>query len=77
MREFTARELHYFDQVKNNDGTTTIFTSQERQWLVLQVIQGLRAGEGDLEALKGNGTVEEGQSIGKQNRCSVRQREID
>lgn len=66
LREFTARELHYFEQVKNNDGTTTLFNSQERQWLVLQVIQGLRAGENDLEVLKGNGAVEEGQSIGKE-----------
>lgn len=65
LREFTTRESHCFAQNKNADGTSTLFTSQERQWLVLQVLQGLRAGDSDLDALQGSAIVEEGQSIGR------------
>lgn len=69
LREFTSRESHCFAQTKNSrDGSAVLFTSQERQWLVLQVLQGLRAGTNDLAALQGKASVEEGQSIGKQNR---------
>ena len=64
LREFTTRESHFFAQAKE-DGSATLFTSQERQWLVLQVLQGLRAGKEDLEALTGKAVVNEGQSIGK------------
>lgn len=64
LKEFTYRESHCFAQAKE-DGAATLFTSQERQWLVLQVLQGLRAGRNDLEALQGRAAVEEGQSIGK------------
>lgn len=64
LRDFTTRESHCFAQIKNEDGTTTLFTSQERQWLVLQLLQGLRASQSDLEALQGSAAVEEGQSIG-------------
>lgn len=67
LREFTTRESHCFAQIKGTDGTSTLFTSQERQWLVLQVLQGLRAGSTDLEALHGSATVQEGQSIGTAN----------
>ncbi|XP_065357895.1 uncharacterized protein wwk isoform X1 [Calliphora vicina] len=63
LREFTTRESHCFQQIKSNDGNTSLFTSQERQWLVLQVLQGLRAGQTDIEALQGRAAVEEGQSI--------------
>lgn len=65
LRDFTTRESHCFAQKKNEDGTSTLFTSQERQWLVLQLLQGLRAGQSDLEALQGKAVVEEGQSIGE------------
>lgn len=67
LREFTSRECHCFAQTKNQDGTAALFTSQERQWLVLQVLQGLRAGTTDLTALQGRASVEEGQSIGNKN----------
>lgn len=68
LREFTSRESHCFAQTKNSrDGSAVLFTSQERQWLVLQVLQGLRAGTNDLAALQGKASVEEGQSIGKTN----------
>ncbi|XP_037033910.1 anoctamin-8 isoform X2 [Bradysia coprophila] len=62
LKEFTTRESHCFAQAKD-DGSGALFTSQERQWLVLQVLQGLRAGPSDLEALQGKASVEEGQSI--------------
>ncbi|XP_021695269.1 anoctamin-8 [Aedes aegypti] len=63
LKEFTKRESHCFAQAKDSDGANTLFTSQERQWLVLQVLQGLRAGASDLKALQGRAQVEEGQSI--------------
>lgn len=63
LREFTTRESHCFQQIKSDNGNTSLFTSQERQWLVLQVLQGLRAGQTDIEALQGRAAVEEGQSI--------------
>uniref|UniRef100_A0A182P7Z2 Anoctamin n=1 Tax=Anopheles epiroticus TaxID=199890 RepID=A0A182P7Z2_9DIPT len=63
LKEFTKRESHCFAQSKDNEGANSLFTSQERQWLVLQVLQGLRAGTSDLKALQGRAQVEEGQSI--------------
>lgn len=73
LKEFTTRESNCFAQTPvspiikddTNEISTALFTSQERQWLVLQVLNGLRAGPKDIEALKGNAVVEEGQSIGK------------
>lgn len=66
LREFTKRESHCFAQ-STEDGSAVLFTSQERQWLVLQVLQGLRAGESDVEALQGKAHVDEGQSVGESN----------
>ncbi|XP_053958995.1 uncharacterized protein LOC128863716 isoform X1 [Anastrepha ludens] len=63
LREFTTRESHCFQQLKTEDGNSALFTSQERQWLVLQVLQGLRASQTDIEALHGRAAVAEGQSI--------------
>uniref|UniRef100_A0A182T3J6 Uncharacterized protein n=2 Tax=Neocellia TaxID=44535 RepID=A0A182T3J6_9DIPT len=63
LKEFTKRESHCFAQSKDSEGANSLFTSQERQWLVLQVLQGLRAGTSDLKALHGRAQVEEGQSI--------------
>nr|NP_001246034.1 white walker, isoform C [Drosophila melanogaster]NP_001260459.1 white walker, isoform D [Drosophila melanogaster]AFH03708.1 white walker, isoform C [Drosophila melanogaster]AGB92994.1 white walker, isoform D [Drosophila melanogaster] len=63
LREFTTRESHCFQQLRGDVGSTALFTSQERQWLVLQVLQGLRAGCSDIEALHGRAAVAEGQSI--------------
>lgn len=38
LKEFTTRESHCFAHIsKNGDNNTALFTSQERQWLVLQV----------------------------------------
>uniref|UniRef100_A0A0K8V6C9 Anoctamin n=1 Tax=Bactrocera latifrons TaxID=174628 RepID=A0A0K8V6C9_BACLA len=63
LREFTTRESHCFQQLRIEDGSSALFTSQERQWLVLQVLQGLRASQADIEALQGRAAVAEGQSI--------------
>ncbi|XP_034099300.1 anoctamin-8 isoform X2 [Drosophila albomicans] len=63
LREFTTRESHCFQQLRGDVGSTALFTSQERQWLVLQVLQGLRAGCSDIDALQGRAAVAEGQSI--------------
>lgn len=37
LKEFTTRESHCFAQIKDTEGGSSLFTSQERQWLVLQV----------------------------------------
>lgn len=63
LRDFTTRESHCFEQIKDNDGTVALFTSQERQWLVFQVLQGLRASSADVSMFQGRAKVEEGQSI--------------
>lgn len=62
-REFTTRESHCFEQIKDDDGKISLFTSQERQWLVFQVLQGLRATSSDVSVFQGRAKVEEGQSI--------------
>lgn len=64
LREFTTRESHCFEQIKDDEGRVSLFTSQERQWLVLQLLQGLRASANDtLLTFQGIAKVEEGQSI--------------
>lgn len=64
LRDFTTRESHCFEQIKDDEGKVTLFSSQERQWLVLQVLQGLRASQNDIKTLQGRAQgVEEGQSI--------------
>jgi anoctamin-8 len=63
LREFTTRESHCFEQIKDDEGRNALFTSQERQWLVFQVLQGLRASCNDKTTFQGIAKVEEGQSI--------------
>jgi anoctamin-8 len=63
LRDFTTRESHCFEYVKDFDDKVVIFTSQERQWLVFQVLQGLRATPAEVSTFKGRAQVEEGQSI--------------
>lgn len=63
LRDFTTRESHFFEQIKDDDGKAALFTSQERQWLVFQVLQGLRATALDVTVFQGRAKVEEGQSI--------------
>lgn len=63
LREFTTRESHCFEQIKDDDGKVVLFISQERQWLVFQVLQGLRATSDDVTAFQGIAKVEEGQSL--------------
>jgi anoctamin-8 len=63
LREFTTRESHFFEQIKDDEGRTALFNSQERQWLVYQVLQGLRASKSEIESFQGIAQLEEGQSI--------------
>lgn len=63
LREFTTRESHCFEQIKDDEGKIVLFTSQERQWLVFQVLQGMRATASDVSQFQGRAKVEEGQSI--------------
>lgn len=63
LRDFTTRESHCFEQIKDEEGKVALFTSQERQWLVFQLLQGLRATSSDVPVFQGRAKVEEGQSI--------------
>lgn len=63
LRDFTTRESHCFELIKDGDGKLSLFTSQERQWLVLQVLQSIRASSSDASNFQGRANVEEGQSV--------------
>ncbi|XP_026468140.1 anoctamin-8 [Ctenocephalides felis] len=57
LREFSTREVNCFQKCGDS-----LFTSQERQWLVLQILQALRVGSKDENYA--NGTIlPEGQAI--------------
>ena len=59
LKEFVQQEVSYFEGTENE---REFFTTQERQWLVLHLLQTLRAGPGDqVGGLK----LIEGQAIGK------------
>lgn len=64
LRAFTERDSACFAPTKEF-GSEVFFTSQERQWLVLHLLNSLRASELDVSSLHGNARVFEGQSIGK------------
>jgi anoctamin-8 len=63
LRDFTIRESHSFKQTKDGEGKLSLFTSQERQWLVLQMLQSIRASSTDVSNFQGRANVEEGQSV--------------
>lgn len=44
MKEFSIQEAHSFDGVDNEN---SFFSTQERQWLVLRLLQSIRATEND------------------------------
>lgn len=64
LRAFTERDSACFAPSKEY-GSEVFFTSQERQWLVLHLLNSLRASDLDVSSLHGNARVFEGQSIGK------------
>jgi anoctamin-8 len=58
LKEFVQQEISYFEGTENE---REFFTTQERQWLVLHLLQTLRAGPDDqVGGLK----LIEGQAIG-------------
>ncbi|KAK4884573.1 hypothetical protein RN001_000844 [Aquatica leii] len=59
LKEFTVRDLHCFE---NADNEQQFFTSQERQWLVLRLLESIRAKTSDLDKVTGV-TLLEGQLI--------------
>ncbi|KAB0803967.1 hypothetical protein PPYR_00937 [Photinus pyralis] len=59
LKEFTVRDLHSF---VNADNEETFFTSQERQWLVLRLLESIRANISDLNVVP-DVTLLEGQPI--------------
>lgn len=59
LKEFVQLEVDYFEGTEDRE---QFFTTQERQWLVLHLLQTLRATQGDTVAgLK----LIEGQAIGE------------
>jgi len=61
QKEFVLHESHIFEGIEDE---STFFLSQERQWLVLNLLQLLRASAGDeVAGLR----LVEGQAIGERN----------
>jgi anoctamin-8 len=59
QKEFVLHESHIFEGIEDE---SSFFSSQERQWLVLNLLQMLRASAGDqVSGLK----LIEGQAIGE------------
>lgn len=62
IKEFSIQDLLCFEGAENEK---TFFTTQERQWLVLRLLESIRAKSNDTDALPGV-VLLEGQPIGKQ-----------
>lgn len=60
LKEFSVQDAQCFDDADNEQ---TFFTTQERQWLVLRVLEGMRAKASDKEALEPGHLLLEGQLI--------------
>lgn len=63
LKEFTNQDFQYFE---GSDNEQTFFITEERQWLVLRILESIRAKQSDLNALP-NGNLLEGQPIGSSN----------
>ncbi|XP_017773591.1 PREDICTED: anoctamin-8 isoform X3 [Nicrophorus vespilloides] len=59
LKEFIAHDVQYFE---GSDNEQSFFTSQERQWLVLRLLESIRAKTSDSNALSGL-NLPEGQPI--------------
>lgn len=59
LKEFTGQEVQNFEGSDNEQG---FFTSEERQWLVLRLLESIRAKPSDVTAASGFNLLE-GQAI--------------
>lgn len=60
LKEFSVQDAQSFE---GSDSEEHFFTSEERQWLVLRLLESIRARPSDTKALSGI-TLLEGQPIG-------------
>lgn len=60
LKEFSHQDFQYFE---GSDNEQTFFTAEERQWLVLRILESIRAKASDVNALPGAHLLE-GQPIG-------------
>ncbi|KAL0278801.1 UNVERIFIED_CONTAM: hypothetical protein PYX00_000506 [Menopon gallinae] len=60
LKEFVEKELNRFDGAHDENG---FFTTQERQWLVLNLLQNLRASANDVTEKPAGVVLNEGQAI--------------
>lgn len=60
LKEFSQQDFQYFEGSNNEQ---SFFTTEERQWLVLRILESIRAKPSDLNALPGVNLLE-GQPIG-------------
>lgn len=60
LKEFSLQDFQYFEGSNNEQ---TFFTTEERQWLVLRILESIRAKPSDANALPGANLLE-GQPIG-------------
>lgn len=49
MKEFIVQDVHFFD---NSESEFDFFPTQERQWLVLRILESIRAKRTDLINIK-------------------------
>lgn len=60
LKEFSLHDYHIYDGIEDEEH---FFTTNERQWLILRLLEGIRAMPSDLDAVQGINLVE-GQPIG-------------
>lgn len=60
LKEFSHQDFQHFE---NSDNEQTFFTTEEREWLVLRILESIRAKPSDVNALPGADLLE-GQPIG-------------
>lgn len=61
LKEFSKQDFQYFE---GSDNEQTFFTTEERQWLVLRILESIRAKASDVNALT-QANLLEGQPIGR------------
>lgn len=67
LKEFLVQDLQSYEGFENEEH---FFTTEERQWLVLRLLESIRARKNDIEAIPGLGLLE-GQPIGIYLICCV------
>lgn len=55
LKEFSTQDIQFFE---NSDNENTFFTTEERQWLVLHILESIRAKPSDINSLPGLNLLE-------------------